>query len=91
VNVLQDTDNWLDQMMALGWVVVSTDYVGLGTPGINNYLVAQDEARDVVNSVRAAQAFPGTDAGSAGSCGVTPRAGTPRCGPGTSPPGWLRN
>jgi pimeloyl-ACP methyl ester carboxylesterase len=61
-NVLQDTDNWLDQMMSLGWIVVSTDYVGLGTPGINNYLVAQDEARDVVNSVRAARDFPGADA-----------------------------
>ena len=62
-NVLQDTDNWLDQMMALGWVVVSTDYAGLGTPGSNRYLVAQDEARDVVNSVRAARVFPGADAG----------------------------
>ncbi len=62
-NALQDTDNWLDQMMSLGWIVVATDYVGLGTPGINNYLVAQDEARDVVNSVRAARAFPGADAG----------------------------
>ena len=61
--VLGDTDNWLNQMMTLGWVVVSTDYVGLGTPGTNNYLVAQDEARDVVNSVRAARAFPGTAAG----------------------------
>jgi pimeloyl-ACP methyl ester carboxylesterase len=63
-NVLQDTDNWLDQMMELGWIVVSSDYVGLGTPGINNYLVAQDEARDVVNSVRAARSFPGSHAGS---------------------------
>ena len=32
-NPLQDTDNWLDQMMQLGWVVVATDYVGLGHAG----------------------------------------------------------
>ena len=63
-NPLQDTDNWLDQMMALGWVVVSTDYVGLGTPGPNLYLVAQSEVRDVVNAVRAAGNIPEAQAGS---------------------------
>ncbi len=63
-NPLQDTDNWLDQMMSLGWVVVSTDYVGLGTPGPNLYLVAQSEVRDVVNAVRAARNVPQADAGS---------------------------
>ncbi|MSY98257.1 MAG: hypothetical protein F2701_06010, partial [Actinobacteria bacterium] len=36
-NPLQDTTNWLDQMMQLGWVVVSTDYAGMGTPGPNLY------------------------------------------------------
>jgi len=62
-DVLGDTDNWLNQMLSLGWVVVSTDYAGLGTPGTDTYLVAQDEARDVVNSVRAARDFPGSEAG----------------------------
>lgn len=62
-NPLQDTDNWLDQMMALGWVVVSTDYVGLGTPGPSLYLVAQSEVRDVVNAVRAARNVPEAKAG----------------------------
>jgi pimeloyl-ACP methyl ester carboxylesterase len=62
-DVLSDTTNWLDQMISLGWVVVATDYVGLGTPGLNNYLVGQAEARDVVNSVRAARSFPDADAG----------------------------
>jgi alpha-beta hydrolase superfamily lysophospholipase len=62
-NPLQDTDNWLDQMMSLGWVVVSTDYVGLGTPGPNLYLVAQSEVRDIVNAVRAARNVPDADAG----------------------------
>ncbi len=62
-NPLQDTDNWLGEMMNLGWVVVSTDYVGMGTPGPNLYLVAQAEARDVVNSVRAARNVPEAHAG----------------------------
>lgn len=62
-NPLQDTDNWLDQMMRLGWVVASTDYVGLGTPGPNQYLIAQSEVRDVVNAVRAARNVPEADAG----------------------------
>jgi hypothetical protein len=62
-NPLQDTDNWLDQMMQLGWVVVSTDYVGLGTPGPNQYLIAQAEVRDVVNAVRAARNVPAAAAG----------------------------
>ncbi len=62
-NPLQDTDNWLDQMMQLGWVVASTDYVGLGTPGPSLYLVAQSEVRDVVNSVRAARSIPEAQAG----------------------------
>lgn len=62
-NPLQDTDNWLGEMMDLGWVVVSTDYVGMGTPGPNLYLVAQAEARDVVNSVRAARNVPEAHAG----------------------------
>ena len=62
-NPLQDTDNWLDQMMSLGWVVVSTDYVGLGTPGPSLYLVAQSEVRDIVNAVRAARNVPEAHAG----------------------------
>jgi len=41
----EDMAGWLEQMMALGWVVVGTDYVGLGTPGTELYLVAQAEAR----------------------------------------------
>lgn len=63
-NPLQDTANWLNQMMSLGWVVTSTDYVGLGTPGPELYLVKEAEARDVVNSVRAARNLPRAKAGS---------------------------
>ena len=59
-----DMTNWLDQMMELGWVVTATDYVGLGTPGPNLYLVAQSEVRDQVNAVRAARNVPEAQAGS---------------------------
>ena len=62
-NPLGDTANWLDQMMQLGYVVVATDYTGFGTPGPNLYLVGQAEARDVVNSVRAARNIPDAQAG----------------------------
>ena len=63
-NPLQDTNNWLDEMIHLGWIVVSTDYVGMGTPGPNLYLVAEAEVADVVNSVRAVRNFPESGAGS---------------------------
>lgn len=62
-NPLGDTANWLDSMIALGYVVVATDYIGLGTPGPELYLVGEAEARDVVNSVRAARALPEAAAG----------------------------
>lgn len=57
--------SWLSEMLARGWVVTATDYAGLGTPGTERYLVGRDEARDVINSVRAAQrveaAYAGTE------------------------------
>ena len=55
--------DWVDSMLLRGWVVVSTDYAGLGTPGTEAYLVGTAEANDVLNSVRAAKNFPGSDAG----------------------------
>jgi pimeloyl-ACP methyl ester carboxylesterase len=54
---------WLHQMLAYGWIVVATDYVGMGTPGTPLYLVGASEARDVVNAVRAALQAPDADAG----------------------------
>lgn len=41
--------HWLDQ----GYVVVGTDYVGLGTPGLMSYLNSATEAHSVIDSVRA--------------------------------------
>lgn len=60
---LADIETFLPQMLEQGWVVVATDYVGLGTPGPNQYLVAEAEVRDVVNSVRAVRTLPEADAG----------------------------
>lgn len=60
---LLDTDDWLGQMMQLGWAVTATDYAGLGTAGPELYLVGEAEARDVVNSVRALADIPGADPG----------------------------
>lgn len=38
-----------------GFLVVATDYAGLGTPGVHQYLDADVAARNVVDSVRAAR------------------------------------
>jgi alpha-beta hydrolase superfamily lysophospholipase len=43
----------LQQVLDHGWIVVATDYTGLGTSGAEPYLVGQLEARAVLDSVRA--------------------------------------
>jgi uncharacterized membrane protein HdeD (DUF308 family) len=45
----------LDQVIANGWVLVATDYVGLGTAGPHPYLIGDPVARSVLDSVRAAR------------------------------------
>ncbi|MHB1390666.1 MAG: lipase family protein [Thermoleophilia bacterium] len=55
--------SWLNEMIAHGWVVTATDYAGLGTPGVERFLVGRDESRDVLNSVRAARQIPEAGAG----------------------------
>jgi pimeloyl-ACP methyl ester carboxylesterase len=53
----------LADMLARGYVVVATDYPGLGVPGqIHPYLIGVSEARAVLDSVRAARALPRTGA-----------------------------
>ena len=49
----------LTQLAALGYVVVATDYEGLGTPGLHPYLVGESEARSILDSVRAVQRTEG--------------------------------
>ena len=45
----------LDDMVKRGFIVVATDYPGLGTAGEHPYLVGPSEARAVLDSVRAAR------------------------------------
>jgi acetyl esterase/lipase len=53
----------LPQMLAQGYVVVATDYPGLGVPGqIHPYLIGVSEGRAVLDSVRAARDLPHTGA-----------------------------
>lgn len=48
----------LHQVIQRGWVLVATDYIGLGTPGPHPYLIGQGEARSVLDAVRAAKQIP---------------------------------
>lgn len=52
----------LPNMIAAGYIVVATDYPGLGTDGIHPYLIGESEARSVIDSVRAARELPNTGA-----------------------------
>lgn len=45
----------LEEIVANGWVLVATDYVGLGTAGPHPYLIGEPVARSVLDSVRAAR------------------------------------
>ncbi|RZU65308.1 uncharacterized membrane protein HdeD (DUF308 family) [Microterricola gilva] len=45
----------LDSIIDEGWVLVATDYAGLGTSGAQPYLVGEGEGRSVLDAVRAAQ------------------------------------
>lgn len=43
-----------DKVIAQGWTMVATDYVGLGTEGPHPYLIGQGEGRSVLDAIRAA-------------------------------------
>jgi alpha-beta hydrolase superfamily lysophospholipase len=47
----------LKDMLNQGYVVVATDYPGLGTDGIHPYLIGESAGRAVLDSVRAARQF----------------------------------
>ncbi len=51
----------LERLVREGWVGVTSDYVGLGTAGPHPYLVGRSEARNVLDSLRAAHAIPDLD------------------------------
>lgn len=50
-----------ERAAALGFVVVSTDYEGLGTPGVHPALVGVSEGRSVLDAARAARQVPGLE------------------------------
>ncbi len=52
----------IGKVVAQGYVVVATDYEGLGTPGTHPYLVGESEARGVLDIARAAQQIRETGA-----------------------------
>lgn len=60
--------DWVSQLpgvrklIAQGFVVVATDYEGLGTAGVHPYLVGESEGRGVLDIVRAAGHLPHVDA-----------------------------
>ncbi len=49
----------LDELVKQGFVVVATDYPGLGTVSVHPYLVGISEGRAVLDSVRAVRALTG--------------------------------
>ncbi|WP_107764817.1 lipase family protein [Nocardioides terrigena] len=51
----------LDRVLANGWALVATDYVGLGTEGPHPYLIGEPEGRSVLDAVRAARELDGVD------------------------------
>lgn len=53
----------LAAVLARGWAVVATDYVGLGTDAPHPYLVGEAAARSVLDAVRASRALPDSSLG----------------------------
>lgn len=54
----------LQQLLADGYVVVATDYQGLGEGSVHPYLDGRSSAHAMIDAVRAARALPGLHAGS---------------------------
>ncbi len=61
--VRYQTVQGLREMIARGYVVVATDYPGLGTVGPHPYLVGVSEGRAVLDSVRAVRRLENAQAG----------------------------
>lgn len=51
----------LDDVLDRGWVLVATDYVGLGTAGPHPYLIGQGEGRSVLDAMKAARQLKSVD------------------------------
>ena len=55
---LHEIRNFLPEAMAQGWAVVAPDEYGVGTQGVQLYLIKEQEVRDTVNSIRALRSLP---------------------------------
>ena len=55
---------YLKDLLAIGLVVVATDYQGQGAPGVHQYVVGNTAARNALDIVRAARNFQSANAGS---------------------------
>jgi hypothetical protein len=75
----------LPNMISQGYIVVATDYPGLGTEGIHPYLIGESEARSVLDSVRAARELPRTGASNRFAVWATAKAGMRLSSPARSP------
>jgi hypothetical protein len=53
----------LTDLLAAGYVVAATDYQGLGTPGVHQYLIGPTEARNGLDAARAARQIVDAGAG----------------------------
>ncbi len=53
----------MEALINKGYVIVATDYQGLGGPGHHQYAQAVTNGRDVINALRAARAFKPAQAG----------------------------
>ena len=51
----------VEEVVDEGWVLVATDYVGLGTEPPHPYLIGKGEGRSVLDAVRAARRMEGLD------------------------------
>ena len=60
---LSQLTEFLPNAITQGWAVAAPDYLGLGTPGIQQYLLKDQEVRDTVNSVRALRSIPDSGTG----------------------------
>ncbi|MEX1217137.1 MAG: alpha/beta fold hydrolase [Acidimicrobiales bacterium] len=49
-------------LLNAGYLIVATDYEGLGTPGLHPYIVGESQARGTLDIVRMAQNFPNANA-----------------------------
>lgn len=56
-----DSYDRVDAILAAGHVVTASDYPGLGTPGVHPYLDGVGEGRSVLDSIRVAQQFGGSE------------------------------